>query len=141
MMTRIDHTKNFFLIICFKIFRFVWSVLFLCGKFFFCVLYPFCRNASNGACVKEIRIFMPSEICSLEIRSNEELLCSYINHSRNGSFYSHGVSLIDLRTFEQSKLDYQKDYILEAKYGNEISKQIGKIRRDSEDFVEIYTTL
>jgi WD40 repeat protein len=98
-------------------------------------------NASNGACVKEIRIFMPSEICSLEIRSNEELLCSYINHSRNGSFYSHGVSLIDLRTFEQSKLDYQKNYILEAKYGNEISKQIGKISRDSEDFVEIYTAL
>ena len=96
-------------------------------------------NASNGACVKEIRIFMPGEICSLEIRSNEELLCSYINHSRYRS--EHGVSLIDLRTFEQSKLDNQKNYILEVKYGNEISKQIGKIRRYSMDFVEIYTTL
>jgi len=53
-----------------------------------------------------------------------------------------GVNLINLKTFDQSILEESKYFAdLEAKYGYEISEQIEKISKGTEEFVELYTNV
>ena len=89
-------------------------------------------NASNGSCVKGFPNFMPGEISSLELRSNDELLCSS----------ERGVYSINLKTYEQSILEKIQCFPeLEAKYGHEIMEQIRKITNGKEDLVELYPNM
>ena len=84
--------------------------------------------ASNGSCIKEFRNFDSGKIFSLELRSNDELVCSSESN----------VHLISLSTFKQFFLKesrYCAGYGgVEAKYGFEITEQIRKITTAWNDF-------
>ncbi|MFN9938660.1 MAG: hypothetical protein ACK56I_04220, partial [bacterium] len=100
-------------------------------------------NASNGTCVKEFFSNRDPEshsisLCSLELISHDQLLCSYDLYFYYHQFYQgHAQLLINLTTFKETPLGMKTCYSRFAgKYGHEISEQLRKIKTISEYWEE-----